>query len=48
MALNSQDLDEWIELASKCQYLPENDLKVGMQLFLYTSLSCHRMPRYDA
>lgn len=22
------DVEEWIEIATKCQYLPENDLKV--------------------
>ena len=24
----SSEIDEWIELAKKCQYLPENDFKV--------------------
>ena len=25
------DIDRWIEITSKCQYLPENDLKVRGQ-----------------
>ena len=39
MALESKELDQWIELASKCQYLPENDLKVGRYKLLCTSRS---------
>ena len=26
------DVDRWIETAKKCQYLPENDLKVSILL----------------
>ena len=26
------DVDRWIETAKKCQYLPENDLKVSFML----------------
>ena len=26
------DVDRWIETAKKCQYLPENDLKVSYML----------------
>lgn len=28
------DIDHWVELSKKCQYLPENDLKV-MELLDY-------------
>ena len=26
---SSAELDRWVEVAKKCEYLPENDLKVG-------------------
>jgi hypothetical protein len=25
-------LDDWIEIAKECKYLPENDLKVSLEL----------------
>ena len=27
------DVDQWIEVAKQCKYLPENDLKVMIELF---------------
>ena len=32
--MGGTDIDEWIEVVSKCQYLPENELKVSCHLFL--------------
>ena len=26
---STAELDRWVEVAGKCEYLPENDLKVG-------------------
>lgn len=29
------DLDKYAEIAKQCKYLPENDLKVNMTLYIY-------------
>lgn len=31
------EVDRWIEIAKQCKYLPENDLKVRIQLHLLRS-----------
>ena len=28
MATSTGDIDQWVEIAKECKYLPENDLKV--------------------
>lgn len=45
------DIDRWIEITNKCQYLPENDLKVRRQISRrlrgaesYTSGAVHAYP----
>ncbi len=32
--MGATDIDEWIEIVAKCQYLPENELKVRFKLVL--------------
>ena len=32
MATSTGDVDQWIEIAQQCKYLPENDLKVSKNL----------------
>jgi len=29
------DIDHWVEIASNCKYLPENDLKVIIVVYIY-------------
>ena len=30
----SMSVDQWVEIAKECQYLPENDLKVSVNIIL--------------
>ena len=30
MATSTGDIDQWVEIAKECKYLPENDLKVSL------------------
>ena len=33
--MGATDIDEWIEIVAKCQYLPENELKVRFKFSSY-------------